>query len=77
MKELIAGKRSDSPDLRLKIGFGSPIQNVQPLLSPASLRSPSLPRPGGFIDELWASREVTFLHSYDLVLNKNLCRMFR
>ncbi|KAF8956293.1 hypothetical protein BDZ97DRAFT_193506 [Flammula alnicola] len=53
MQRLIVGERRiDSPDLRLDLGFSSPITDVKPLFSPTVL-----PRPGGKIEELWSSTE--------------------
>ncbi|KJA26800.1 hypothetical protein HYPSUDRAFT_35957 [Hypholoma sublateritium FD-334 SS-4] len=49
IQSLILGERRiNSPDLRLELGFSSPIIDVKPPYSPAIL-----PRPGVKIEELW------------------------
>jgi len=54
---IVGERRTNTPDLRLEAAFASPITEVQPLFSPTGL-----PRPGGHIDQLWSSREVS-IHS--------------
>ncbi|PPQ73717.1 hypothetical protein CVT26_010848 [Gymnopilus dilepis] len=54
MQSLIIGeRRTDSPDLRLKMDFASPLTEVKPpLFSPTGL-----PRPADNIERFWSSRE--------------------
>ncbi|KDR68423.1 hypothetical protein GALMADRAFT_272650 [Galerina marginata CBS 339.88] len=49
---ILGDKRVDSPDLRLKLNFTSPLTEVKPLFSPTSL-----PRPGDNIERIWSSKQ--------------------